>query len=753
MSTTKRKYSTSNKYSHKHSSTESKNNKPDSKWLNNVIMGKNLMEIAVRTKRWTTLIKLIKENIDDWKNIINSEDNDTLFLIFRAGKFKLISIINDIIPFQWTLQHLSYLIASPPNICTTNYKTKIIMNNKRTKEYIKLYRKIIKKFDINKTIKWNDYIIKNEDDIFNYLKFELPILGYALYYKNLFVMYDLVSRPEYKLGQTIMQFEGKQNFIYIMISYIVDLSFLNDTNHVKLHNNSYLQVIKKMFERQNVNWNFKIELPYTNKTYNLLTFLYFNKIYSYNEIGTSLLLDICTEVIKYINPNKSDLSGNYPLDITIRNNSPIEHVFVKLLIENGAYKYNLDEMMEENRDIIRDNIDFIIKKYDTYQDNMTNSYKNIIKYTKENNIINNLIKSRFDIEQTNLLYKMINFDSKNINTWVFNVHNNINVVMSISNYLTYKLLPNKKIMEYQDYFNLNKSDKKILKDIFLFYSSITGLNKIEHFNSKDSQLNINHIDYYNLYPVIYKFPVVYEISKKIMKMYPKNSYIITIGESLDKILFLQTLIQNNETKQNNTYITLPFSGRIDTEENPENIKLAQKYCRYLYKQNLHPEQILIQNKNIVIVDFAASGAGISSFINMYFNFCTKTWSKFKINKLKKLAKVVVTTAWNNDLKETLKKMSINMEKITLPYQVLSYFYDVNNYRCMKQFPTTKWNQLDNINFEPLQQYNINQINGCNLVRFYIISTYHKYLGQNKKTIKRNTNITKKSSKIPKHKHH
>jgi hypothetical protein len=756
MSTSKKKslkYSTSNKYSHKHSSTDKSTYKLDSKWLNNVIMGKNLIEIAVRTKKWSTLIKLIRNNKDDWKNIINSSGNDTLLQIFRAQKFKLISLIENIVPFQWTFEHLSYLVASPPNICTTDYKTTIILKNDIAKLYLKIYRNMIKNLDINNTTVWSDYIIKNEDNNNNmYLNFEIPLLGYALYYKNLYVMYDLVSRPEYKLGQYVMKFNNKENFIYTMINEIIGMSYETSMNHVKSYSDIYLQIIKKMFDRQNVNWNFKIELNY-NETYNLLTFLYFVYIpSSYSDTNSTMLLEICKEVIKHIDPNKPDASGNYPLDISIYNDNPSAYPFIKLLIENGAYKYNLEDTIEENRDIIRNNIDFTIKKYDTYQNNMINSYKNIIKYIKSNNIIDNLIKSRFDAEQIKILYKMIDFDSKNIDTWIFYVHNNINIIISLCKYLTYKLLPNNKLIEYRDYFSLNKSDIKILKDILLFYSSVNGLKYVEHFNSKNTETYINHISIYNLYPIVYKFPVIYEISKKIMKLYPKNSYVITIGESLDKILFLQSLIEKNEMKQNNTYISLPFSDSIDINENPETLKLSQKYCKYLYKLNLHPEQIVNQNKNIVIADFAATGKGIFSFVNMYFNFCTKTWSKFKINKLKKKAKVVATTSWQNNLEENLKNISIKLEKITLPYQILSYFYDISNYRCMKEFPTSKWDELDNINFESKKKYDINEVNGCNLIRFYIINAYHNYLAQNKKTIKNTHNITKLSSKIPEHKY-
>ena len=742
-------------------STQKNTPKYNTKWLNNVIQGKGLIEISVRQHKWNDLIKLINDNKKDWINIINSNESDILLQIFRAHKYKLIMNIHKKYPIKWTIKHLSFLIASPPKICTITYKQKDIQQQIKGNEYIKLYKLICSQVDMNHTVKWEKHLLIDELNTNSYIhiKDDLSLIAYALIYDNLYVLNDLINKNEYKIGQTIIKNNHGKNFIQYFVDFMVAIENTAEFDTDINHKNTYSLFIKKLFNRQNINWNFKIKFPPHSpkpQILNLLTYLYIvviPKSQKYNQ----LLFEICQETIKHISPNKSDITGNYPLDIYLEPYDgplPIYYPYIKLLIDNGANKYNInDPIMEKNSKIIMDDIGFVIENYQNYHKNMLNSYKQIIKHVKDNNIIEKIIKSRFGpVEHTKLL-KLLDIDKRtNMTKTIFNIYDNVKIVLSLCDYLSHTLLAHDRIISYQYYYTIPVDIRKILKHILIFYSSIDGLNQIEHFKEKDEP-KLDIINSYNLHPVIYKFPVIYKISRNIMNMYPKNSYIVTVGESLDKILFLQELIQKHELKhKNNTYINLPFSGQIKTNNELETIKLANKYCKYLYKNNIHPEQIVNNNQNIVIVDFVATGKGIYSFIYMYCKLCTRGWSKYKLNKLKKLIKIVVTTAWDHPFHSNLKKIGLSAHEIRLPYHILSYLYDTNNYRCLKQFKTDKWDELDNIDFEERNVYKIGrEINGCNIVRFYMIDKYLEFLKETKAraTFKKSSGKSKKKTKSKK----
>ena len=736
-------------------STQKNTQKYDTKWLNNVIQGKGLIEISIRQHKWNDLIKLINSNKKDWMDIVNSDNSDILLQIFRAHKYKLILNIHQKYPIKWTIQHLSYLIASPPKICTIEYKTKQIQQQIKGDGYIKLYKLISSKVDMNHTVKWNKQLLIDEIDSSHniHIKDDLSLIAYALIYDNLYVLNDLINKNEYKIGQIIIKNNKAKNFIQYFVDFMIDMDNNTESGTDISHKHIYSMFIKKLFNRQNINWNFKIKYPYHSdkfETLNLLTYIY-TIIIPQKQKYNQLLFEICQESIKNISPNKPDISGNYPLDIYIESydgSSPIYYPYIKLLIDNGANKYNTNDIsMDKNNKMIMDDIHLVIENYHNYHKNMVLSYKYIIKYIKDNNVVEKLIKSRFaPIEHTKLL-KLLDIN-KNMTKTIFNIYDNVKIVLSLCNYLSHTLLAHDRIISYQYYHTVPVNVRKILKHILIFYTSIDGLNRIEHFKEKD-ELNLDIVHNYNLHPVIYKFPIIYKVSRNMMNMYPKNSYVVTIGESLDKILFLQNLIQEHELKyKNNTYINLPFSGQIKTNTEPETIKLANKYCKYLYKKNIHPEQIVNKNQSIVIVDFASTGKGIYSFIYMYYKLCTQGWSKYKINKLNKLIKIVVTTAWDHPFHTNLRKIGLSAKEIRLPYHILSYLYDTNNYRCMKEFKTDKWKELDDINFDEKKIYEIGQeLNGCNLVRFYIIDKYLEFLNTNtRKTVTKKKLKTKSKSK-------
>lgn len=716
--------------------TTHKDMKINTKWLNNIIQGKGLIEIAIRKQKWTQLINLIKNNKNDWINIINTPNNSVLFYLFKAQKYKLVWNLNKQYPFQWSINDLTYLILYHPQICSHDYKSSVINKHQKGKYYVSLYKIITNTLNtLNKPIIWEQYILNeynNQNETYIHPKIEYPLLGYALLSSNIYVINNLINNNEYKIGQSIKYLGKNVNYIVYFLSHIIEnYTPENKVNHIIANKTIYISFIKKIFKRQNINWNFQIQV--SNTTYNLLTYLYhihLKQINEYNEI----LYIICQETLKHIDPNKPDPSGNYPLDLHINDNlKPYYglYPYVKLLIDNGDFKYNLYKSYKDNDDIIKKNIQLVIENYDNFHNNLISNYKNIIKYIKNNNVIETLIKSRFSDKEREQLYSIINLNkNQNISNWLLNIHDNINVITSISNYLTHSLLPNNKLLSIEDYNNIKLSDKKVLTNILSFISSINGLEHIENFDIKDTNM-LNNIFIYNTHPFIYNFPVIYKISKQIMSQYPKNSYVITVGESLDKILFLQQLIQKDDKKYNNTYIGLPFSGNINFD-NKQEVKLTDKYCKYLYKKNIHPEQIINNNQKIVIIDFVASGRGIYSFIHMYFKLCTQNWSSFKLNKLTKLTKIIILSSWEHTLKNQMKNINLPLYDIKLPYGVLSYLYDIDDYRCMKQFKTDNWNQLNDVNFNEKQQYNIGQqINGCNLLRFYIVDKYINYTKQSK----------------------
>lgn len=718
------------------SSFSQKNTYINTKWLNNVIQGKGILEIAIRQHKWDNLLSLINQYEQEWSQIINSNDSDILLQLFRAHKYKLVLSIHEKYPIKWTTQMLSFLIASPPKICTITYKSNNIQQQQKGKLYTKLYKTILKKVDINTSVVWPKYIIKNEiennnnDDIA--FRDNLSLIIYALMYSNVYVINDLITRTDYKLGQKMIRRDKEYNSIYYFIKYMIS----KDEELIKNMSDKgiYMTLIKKLFKRQNVNWNIKIGY---DENLNLLTYLYLVKVTSLTRYNQTLY-HFCNESIKHINPNKPDLNGNYPLDIymdSYEGNSAIYYPYIKILVDNGAHKFNVPDKMQPNKEILTENLKFIIQHYDDYHKTMMDSYKYIIKYIKDNNIVETLIKSRYEPQQRTKILNMLNLNDKHIEKDLFNLYNNLKIVLSICNYLSYTLLPHDRIINPQYYQTIPKEHINILNNILVFYTAVEGLNQIEHFKEKNNRLMPDVLNSYNIYPFVYKFPVIYQISKKLLNKYPKNSYVVTVGESLNKILFLQELIQQNELKNNNnTYVNLPFSGRINTDTKPETIKLATKYCKHLYEKNIHPEQIVNQNKLITIVDFAASGAGIYSFVYMYYKLCTQGWSSYKLNKLHKLSKIVVTSSWNHNLSNQFKKIGIKFDDIRLPYHVLSYLYDTNNYRCLKQFKTDKWNELDSINFDEKEKFEIGKdINGCNLVRYYIINKYFEYLNNHKKT--------------------
>jgi hypothetical protein len=720
----------------------------NTKWLNNVVQGKGIIEIAIRQHKWDNLMHLITENNQNWSQIINSTDSDILLQLFRAHKYKLVLTINDKYPIEWTTQMLSYLIVAPPKICTITHKSANIQQQVRGKLYTKLYKMILNKVDINATVAWPKHIIRDEITNFNdNMQFNdnLSLLIYALKYSNVYVMNDLINRSDYKLGQKISIRGQSQNTIYFFIRYMIskDEELIKNMSDKTL----YMLFIKKLFKRQNVNWNIKI--PHDEKM-NLLTHLYLIEVASLTRYNQTLY-HFCNESIKYIDPNKPDTNGNYPLDIYMdhyNGNSPIYYPYIKILMDNGAYKFNVPIKMETNQNILTDNLKFVIQHYDDYHKTLLQSYRYIIKYIKDNNIVETLIKSRYEPEQRKKILTMTGMNDKNIEKTLFSLYNNVKIILSMCNYLSHTLLAHDRIITYQYYYSIPKEHREILNNILVFYTAIEGLNQIEHFKEKDSGLIPDIINSYNLHPMIYKFPVMYKISRKIMTKYPKNSYIVTVGESLNKILFLQELIEEHELKNNkNIYVNLPFSGRIDTNTNPETLKLATKYCKHLYEKNIHPEQIINQNKHITIVDFAASGSGIYSFVYMYYKLCTQGWSKYKLNKLYKLSKIITTSSWKNSLDKKLKDIGIKLDDISLPYHVLSYLYDTNDYRCLKQFKTDKWKELDDVNFDEKEKFELGKdINGCNLVRFYIIDKYLNFLANSKRSLNKKSTIKKSTIK-------
>lgn len=728
------------------SSSFSRKNTHNTKWLNNVVQGKGIIEIAIRQHKWTNLLSLIDQNKEEWSQIIKSKDSDVLLQLFRAHKYKLVLSIHEKYPIEWTTQMLSFLIIAPPKICTVTYKSANIQQQLKGKLYTKLYKTMLNKVEINTSVAWPKHIIR--DEISNHndniaFRDNLSLLAYALMYGNVYVMNDLITRTDYKLGQKMYRRNQEQNTIFFFIKYMIskDEELIKDMSDKAI----YMSLIKKLFKRQNVNWNIKINF---NEKLNLLTYLYLVKVTSLTRYNQTLY-HFCNESIKHINPNKSDANGNYPLDIYMddyEGNSAIYYPYIKILIDNGAYKFNMPAKMEANKDILSDNLNFVIQHYNDYHKTMMESYKYIIKYIKDNNVIETLIKSRYEPDKRKKILNMTDLNDKNIEKSLFSLYNNVHIVLSMCNYLSHTLLPHDRIINYQYYHTIPKEHIGILNHILVFYTAIEGLNQIEHFKEKGTGLVPEIINSYNLHPIVYKFPVVYKISRKLLTKYPKNGYIVTVGESLNKILFLQELIEKYELKNNNnTYVNLPFSGRIKTDSSPETIKLATKYCKHLYEKNIHPEQIVNQDKPITIVDFAASGAGIYSFVHMYFKLCTQGWSWYKLNKLHKLSKIVITSSWNHDLSKQFKKMSIKLEDIRLPYHVLSYLYDTNDYRCLKQFKTDKWSELDDVNFDEKEKFELGKdINGCNLVRYYIIDRYIKYLNEQKKPT-----VTKTKSKTTK----
>lgn len=736
------KHSNNKTYTKLSTSTSSSNKESfenNVKWLNNVIQGKSLIEIAIRKHKWNHVIKLIKENPRNWQELVKT-NSDIFFHLFKAQKYKLVWSLHKKYPFDWSLLSLSYLISFCPHIATHEYQIRQIRKDNKGNDYLNIFNSIVNYLEsLDGIIVWDKYLLEE----INYQispSITLPLLGYALFFENIHAMNYLISNNEYKIGQTMTSYSKSVNFIHYMFKTMIS-SYINNEKHIANNENIYKMLIKKIFQRQNINWGFKIKETYytesngattINEHFNLLTYNYLVQVPRNN--FNPILYEICKYSVRHIDPNTPDADGQYPLDIYMDGNAYIANAFsyIDLLIENGANKFNLPK---KNAEIIKQNLDFVIENYDTLKRNLLESYNYIVKYIKNNNTIETLIKSRFDAKQRDIFNNIINFEGKNMYAWLFNNYNNINVVLSLSNYLSYQILPNKQLLTYQDYLTIEAKDRKLMINILRFHSVINGLLITKNIDLKNESYIKNLIEY-NTHPILYKFPLIYKISKDLMKLYNNNGYVVTIGESLDKIIFLQSLIQM-DNRQHNKYITLPFSGSINFEEN--NNKLIQKYCKYLYTRNIHPEQIVNKNTKITIIDFAMSGKGIFSFINMYYKICTKDWSQYKLNKLNRLLNIVAVTTGNSNLHDKLKDINLSFKEYILPYAVLSYLYDTDDYRCLKNFKISKWRQLDDIDFNEKHDYKIGkQINGCNLVRFCIIYKYKEFLSGTKKSTKKST---------------
>jgi hypothetical protein len=731
-----------------YSSTSNNNINSDTRWLNNVIRGKSLIEITVKQHKWNKFVELIKTNTIEFRSIINNPDNDILFNLFMAEKYRLVWSIHQRHPITWHLKHLSYLIANPIKSVSQTYKSKDIIKTTVGNYYIKIYNDMVKTININGQIKWSKSII-NDNNIENTIRNNnMPLMSYALYYENIYVLFDLVNKTEYTIGQPTEYNNGQntENFLIHFVDYMGNIN-MAQINHVTSHSDIYLLLIKKIFHRENVNWSFK-----NSDGHNLLTYIYLNVVNHQNiimDVQLNLYLyEICKQTLKRIGPNQSDSNGNYPLDIYLRGHSgalPQFYPYIKLLLDHGATKYTLSKKMIPYANLIEDNLHMVVDNYQQYQKNMTNSFKFIIKYIKKNNVFDELIKSRFGTNEQKTLLNIIDFPvntKKHIESWLFGKFANVNVTISLGNYLTHHLLPTNQLMTYQHYFNLTSEHKELLSNILEFYTSVNGFNKINDIRDKSDDISTtsNLSNDYNTHPLVFKFPIIYQIARKLMNHYPTGTNIISLGESLDKIVFLQSLIQHNEMKHKNyKYHTLPFSGKHNnmSEIDTQNSKLYNKYCKYLYTKGIHPEQIVNNNQKVTIIDFVATGNGMYGFLYMYFTICTQGWTKFKLRKFIKNVNVVVTSAWDNNFKQKIKSaFDVDVFNIRLPYHILGYLYDTNNYRCMKEFKRTQWNELDHVDFEGEHKYLIGEnINGCNLVRFYTIYKYHKYL----KKIKAETN--------------
>ena len=71
-----RKYNTYTKLStisETDTSSGKENPKFDSKWLNNVIRGKGVIEIAIKKQKWNQVTKVIKSNPQEWIQLINTK--------------------------------------------------------------------------------------------------------------------------------------------------------------------------------------------------------------------------------------------------------------------------------------------------------------------------------------------------------------------------------------------------------------------------------------------------------------------------------------------------------------------------------------------------------------------------------------------------------------------------------------------------------------------------------------------------------
>ncbi len=143
------KKKTHSKQSSKQSSLSSSvstviNKELNTKWLNNIVQGKGLIDIIIRKKNWNELKKIIRNNPNKWIQSIQNKDSDILFYLFKSQKFKLIWFLHKKYPFKWQLKHLSYLIAFCPHICSRNYKVKHIKEDEKGLYYINIFNDIAK---------------------------------------------------------------------------------------------------------------------------------------------------------------------------------------------------------------------------------------------------------------------------------------------------------------------------------------------------------------------------------------------------------------------------------------------------------------------------------------------------------------------------------------------------------------------------------------------------------------------------------